>query len=496
MFMNPRQLALFALKDLETGSFTDIVIDRLLSKFELSDLDRHLFTELVNGIVRRKRSLDAIIDRLATQPAHRQPPNLRQLLRLGIYQLRYLDRIPDSAAVNTTVDLAKTNELTGLAGVVNGILRQYIRLKDRGEEVLDLPEDAIGRLGTLYSFPDWLIEQWVTELGAVEAEQLCQAFNQSPSIDLRVNLLKIDENLLPDAPPLARLHQHRANLIELFATAGVTAIPIPNLPQGLRFVGNVGSISHLPGYQAGWWTIQDSSAQLVTHLLDPQPHEVVIDACAAPGGKTTHIAELMGDTGRVLAVDKTASRLKKLHQNLDRLQLNSIEILTGDSCGFSELINTADRVLLDAPCSGLGTLHRRADARWQKTPAQIQDLAKLQAQLLANTATWVKPGGVLVYATCTVCAIENEEVILPFLKTHPEWQIELPPADSPLASLASDAGWLKVWLHRHQMDGFFMVKLRRSESGTDERQCEISTLDILREWKIRKFKLLENQAKK
>jgi 16S rRNA (cytosine967-C5)-methyltransferase len=459
--MNPRQLVLFALKDLETGSFTDVVIDRLLSKFQLSDIDRHLFTELVNGIIRRKRSLDAIIDQLAKQPAHRQPPDLRQLLRLGLYQLRYLDRIPDSAAVNTTVDLAKSNGLTGLAGVVNGILRQYIRLQDEREEVLDLPIDPISRLGTLYSFPDWLIEQWLAALGSIETEQLCQAFNRVPSIDLRINILKIDRDFLPDAPQPERIERHRDNLIDLFQAANITAIPIPDLPQGLRFVGNVGAISQLPGYSAGSWTIQDSSAQLVTHLLDPQPDQVVIDACAAPGGKTTHIAELMGNTGQVLALDQTASRLKKLQQNLDRLQLDTVKILTGDSCGFSELTNTADRVLLDAPCSGLGTLHRRADARWQKTPAQIDQLAQLQAKLLTNTATWVKPGGVLVYATCTVCSIENEDVILPFLKTHPDWQIELPPADSPLAGLVSDAGWIKVWLHRQQMDGFFMVKLRR-----------------------------------
>jgi 16S rRNA (cytosine967-C5)-methyltransferase len=201
----------------------------------------------------------------------------------------------------------------------------------------------------------------------------------------------------------------------------------------------------------------------VTQLLDPQPGEVVIDACAAPGGKTTHIAELMGDTGRVIAVDKTASRLKKLQQNLTRLQLKSIEIVTGDSCGLSELTGIADRVLLDAPCSGLGTLHRRADARWQKTPAQIHELAKLQAQLLANTATWVKPGGVLVYATCTVHPLENAGVIAPFLKTHPDWQIELPPSDSPLSELVGTDGSIEVWPHRQQMDGFFMVELRRME---------------------------------
>ncbi|WP_309745086.1 MULTISPECIES: 16S rRNA (cytosine(967)-C(5))-methyltransferase [unclassified Chamaesiphon] len=459
--MDARQLVLFALKDIETGSYTDVVVERLLSKFELAAVDRNLFTELVNGIVRRKRTLDAIIDRLAKQPATRQPPNLRQLLRLGLYQLRYLDRIPDSAAVNTTVDLAKTNDLAGLAGVVNGILRQYIRLQNECEEVLDLPEDPLARLGTLYSFPDWTISQWIAELGAIETEQLCQAFNQTPSIDVRLNPLKIELELATDTSNIAKLEQQRHKLIEIFETAGVIAIPILYTPQGLRFVGSVGAISQLPGYQAGWWTIQDSSAQLVTHLLDPQPHEVIIDACAAPGGKTTHIAELMGNTGQVLALDKTASRLKRLQQNLDRLQLTTIKILTGDSCDFNELTDTADRVLLDAPCSGLGTLHRRADARWQKTPAQIQELAQLQAKLLANTATWVKPGGVLVYATCTVCSIENEEIVLPFLKTHPDWQIEPPPADSPLANLASESGWIKVWPHRQQMDGFFMVKLRR-----------------------------------
>ena len=459
--MNPRQLVLFALKDIETGSFVDIVTDRLLAKFELAAIDRNLFTELVNGIVRRKRTLDAIIDRLASQPAHRQPPNLRQLLRLGLYQLRYLDRIPDSAAVNTTVDLAKTNDLAGLAGVANGILRQYIRLQNEGAEVLDLPKDPIARLGVLYSFPDWLIEQWVTQLGMEETEQLCQVFNRSPRIDLRVNSLKIEVDLPLETPQLVKRQQQRDKLIEIFQTAGIESIPIPYLSQGLRFVENVGAISQLPGYQEGWWTIQDSSAQLVTQILDPQPGEVIIDACAAPGGKTTHIAELMGNTGRVLAIDKTASRLKKMQQNLVRLQLDRVEVLTGDSCGLSELINTADRVLLDAPCSGLGTLHRRADARWQKTPGQIQDLAQLQAKLLANTATWVKPGGVLVYATCTVCAIENEDVILPFLKAHPEWKIELPPTDSPLAALVSDPGWIKVWPHRLEMDGFFIVKLRR-----------------------------------
>ncbi len=443
--MNPRQLALFALNDLETGSFTDVVVDRLLGKFKLASVDRHLFTELVHGIVRRKRTLDAIIDRLAKQPADRQPPNLKQLLRLGLYQLRYLDRIPASAAVNTTVDLAKSNGLAGLAGVVNGILRQYIRSETNRQEVLDLPADPIARLGILYSFPDWLIEYWLTELGEVETEQLCQAFNRVPPIDLRANRLKID----------------RLQLIEIFQAAGIEPIALEYAPQGLQLTSSVGAIDRLPGYHEGWWMVQDRSAQLVTQLLDPQPGETIVDACAAPGGKTTHIAELIDDTGRIIAIDRTPSRLKKLQQNRDRMDLKSIEIITGDSCGLSELKNTVDRVLLDAPCSGLGTLHRRADARWQKTPQQIQALAQLQAQLLANTATWVKPGGVLVYATCTVHPHENDRIITPFLQARPDWQIELPPIDSTLAPLVATTGAISIWPHRQQMDGFYMVKLRR-----------------------------------
>lgn len=445
--MNPRQLALFALNDLETGSFTDVVVDRLLGKFKLASVDRHLFTELVHGIVRRKRTLDAIIDRLAKQPAARQPPHLKQLLRLGLYQLRYLDRIPASAAVNTTVDLAKSNGLAGLAGVVNGILRQYIRSQTDRQEVIDLPADPIARLGILYSFPDWLIEYWLTELGEVETEQLCQAFNRVPPIDLRANRLKID----------------RPQLIEIFQAAGIELMALDYAPQGLQLTNSVGAIDRLPGYREGWWTVQDRSAQLVTQLLDPQPGETIVDACAAPGGKTTHIAELIDDTGRIIAIDRTPSRLKKLQQNRERLDLKSIEIVTGDSCGLSELTGTVDRVLLDAPCSGLGTLHRRADARWQKTPQQIHELARLQAQLLANTATWVKPGGVLVYATCTVHPLENDRIITPFLQAHPNWQIELPSSDSPLAPLVATTGSISIWPHRQQMDGFYMVKLRCSE---------------------------------
>ncbi|MEG4572847.1 16S rRNA (cytosine(967)-C(5))-methyltransferase [Microcoleus sp. N3A4] len=513
---NPRQIAFLALREVHRrGAFADAALDRAFSNSQLNDLDRRLVTELVYGSVRRMRSIDFIIDKLATKKSSQQPPELRTILHLGLYQLQYLNHIPPSAAVNTTVQLAKENGFSGLSSFVNGLLREYTRLTPPtppwqggaksvpnfphqaeakgvpnspqqpetkttsnsppyqggaksvansqhqpetkttsnsppyqggaggGFNSLQLPENLVERLGILHSFPDWLVKLWIEQIGEIETEQLCEWFNQSPTIDLRINPLK----------------SSIAEIEAAFKTHKISTSRIPHLPQALRLNGSIGAIQNLPGYSEGWWTIQDSSAQLVTHLLGPQPGETIIDACAAPGGKTTHSAELMQDTGTIHACDKTASRLKKLKENADRLQMKSIKIHTGDSRHFPEFVNLADRVLLDAPCSGLGTLHRRADARWRHTPENIQTQSQLQSELLANAATFVKSGGVLVYATCTIHPLENETVIRSFLDSNPHWQIEPPTIDLPVQP--SPEGWVKVWPHRHHMDGFFMVRLKQ-----------------------------------
>ncbi|MBD1809617.1 16S rRNA (cytosine(967)-C(5))-methyltransferase [Microcoleus sp. FACHB-SPT15] len=452
---NPRQLAFLALRDIQKrGAYTDIALDRVLRTAKLNSADRSLVTELVYGSVRRMRSLDALIDQLGKKKAHQQPPDLRTILHIGLYQLRYQSRIPASAAVNTTVELAKENGFKGLAGVVNGLLRQYERLATasadaesnppKSHDPLQLPEEPVARLGILHSFPDWIIKLWVEQLGIEEAESLCEWLNQSPTIDLRVNLLRVSIEEVEAA----------------MQSAGVDVRRVPHLPQALRVVGGTGAIQQLPGFNEGWWTIQDSSAQLVSHLLNPKAGDVVIDACAAPGGKTTHIAELMGDEGKIWACDTKPSRLKKVQENAQRLQLQSIQICTGDSRNFPQFINSADAVLLDAPCSGNGTLHRRPDIRWRVTPATVDELSVLQGELLEQAATWVKPGGILVYATCTLHPQENERVIQSFLERHSSWQIEPPLADSPLTNFATPQGWMKVWSHRYQMDGFFMVRLK------------------------------------
>lgn len=444
MAQNPRQLAFLALRSIQGGGFADVVLDRLLHKANLGDLDRRLLTELVYGTVRRQRTLDALIDQLGKKKAHQQPPDLRLILHLGLYQLRYLDQIPPSAAVNSSVELAKHNGFAKLAGVVNGLLRQYLRLREQGGDPLQLPTDSVARLGIRHSYPDWIIQIWQQQLGAEGTEHLCQYLNQPPGIDIRINPLR------------ASIDQVEAAM----TAAGIAVQRLSPLPQALRFLDHPGPIHKLPGYQEGWWTVQDSSAQLVGHWMAPQPGEVIIDACAAPGGKTTHLAELLQDQGKIWACDRTPSRLRRLQQNIQRLGLQSVEICTGDSRTLTQFTGEANRVLVDAPCSGLGTLHRHADARWRQTPETAQDLARLQTEILDHTATWVRPGGILVYATCTLNPGENEAIIEQFLDRHSNWSLVPPAPGSPAATFAQPQGWLKVWPHQDQMDGFFIAKLK------------------------------------
>ncbi|MBD2430092.1 MULTISPECIES: 16S rRNA (cytosine(967)-C(5))-methyltransferase [Fischerella] len=480
--ISPRQLAFIALREVHKGAYADVALDRVLAKSDIVEgevgakilSDRRLVTELVYGCTRRQRTLDAIIDQLAKKKSHQQPKDLRTILHLGLYQLLYQERVPPSAAVNTTVQLAKDNGFAGLAGFVNGLLRQFLRVME--EEVgrwgggetgnideilsaspglsfltsfLQLPENPVERLGILHSFPDWIIQVWIDQFGVMETEKLCIWMNQTPAIDLRVNPLRADLETVEAA----------------LQAAGVSCQRLPHLPQALRLLSHPGQIQNLPGFSQGWWSVQDSSAQLVGHFLDPQPKEVVIDTCAAPGGKTTHIAELMQDTGKIWACDRTASRMRKLQENMQRLYFKSIEICIGDSRNLSQFRNSANRVLLDAPCSGLGTLHRHADVRWRQTPDSVKELSILQKELLSHTSTFVKEEGVLVYATCTLHPAENESVIESFLTDNSDWKIETPCQNVSFHRYSTSQGWVKVLPHQHDMDGFFMVRLRKTNNS-------------------------------
>ncbi|VEP14998.1 putative ribosomal RNA small subunit methyltransferase B [Hyella patelloides LEGE 07179] len=458
---NPRQLAFLALQEIDRHqTYTDVALDRILRKNSLETRDRSLVSQLVYGVIRTERSLDTLIDLLGKKKASQQPPKLRRIFHLGLYQLRYLTHVPSSAAVNTTVELSKVNGLSRLKGVVNGLLRNYIRqtangdllalppeLSTEGNTIIgkqDLSPEDINKMGVYYSFPNWIVKNWLQQLSVQETNKLLAWFNRPGKIELRVNILQTSV----------------AEVKTALEDIGVQVSLIASLPQALRIESGAGDIRKLPGYDAGWWIVQDSSAQLVTHLLAPQPGETIIDACAAPGGKTTHIAELMGDRGEIWACDRSTKRLQKVAQNANRLKLNSINALAEDSRNLERFVNKCDRVLLDAPCSGLGTLHKRPDIRWRQTPEKVKELTILQKELLEQAATWVKPQGILVYATCTLNLQENEKVIQSFLESHPHWKIQSP-SGVFWDTFDTDAGWLKIYPHQYNMDGFFMVKLAR-----------------------------------
>lgn len=449
--MDARSLALHTLREIYTkDAYADVALDRVLQKHHLPDNERRLATELVYGVVRRRGTLDALITQLATKPAEKQELLVRLLLQLGLYQVRYLESIPHPAAVHTTVEMARQNRLNHVAGFINGILRNYLRLAEQGDP-LRLPNDPINRIAIQHSYPLWLVQLWANQYGLAETEALCIALNQPPTIDLRVNTLR--------ATPL--------QVQTAFNEVGVAVEPLAGLPTGLRLVGRGGGIDTLPGFMDGWWTVQDGAAQLVGHLVSPQAGETVIDACAAPGGKTLHLADLMGDSGTIIAIDRTTSRLTTLTRAVERLGVTSIRVHEGDSRSQPQLHGQAARVLLDAPCSGLGTLHRHADARWRQTPDTLADLVTLQQELLDETAQWLKPDGVLVYATCTLNQPENETQITNFLARHPEWHIIPPTADFPAPHLIRPEGWVSVLPHRDGMDGFFMVRLQKAVTTTD-----------------------------
>jgi len=431
----PRQLTWQVLLAVGAGAYADVALERELQRHPLEGADRALATELAYGAIRQRRLLDAWLDALGKVPAARQPPKLRWLLHLGLYQLLFSSRVPASAAVSTTVELAKRGKLGRLAPVANGLLRACGRRRaEAGPEPWDglgpLPSDPAASYGLRHSLPAWLAElalQWP------DPEAFGLACNQPPALDLRLNLLRTTP----------------AGALEAFTAAGIEAAPLPDLPGGLTLLGRSGELRALPGYAEGHWCVQDRAAQAVGLLLDPQPGERILDACAAPGGKSTHLAELMGNEGEVWAVDRSEGRLRRVGVNAARLGLQCIHTLAADATALAaekpEWLGWFDRILLDAPCSGLGTLARHADARWRISPETIIELVPLQRALLESLLPLLKPGGQLVYATCTVHPAENGQLLAGFLADHTGWQLQ--------------QSWQR-WPAASGGDGFFAARLQ------------------------------------
>ncbi len=442
-----RDLALLALHRVDTAAaFASLALHEVFRRHPAPRRERALATELAYGAVRRLNTLDFIIGRFSHRDPAALDPWTRSILRLAVYQICYSDRIPVHAAVAEAVEQAKRYGHRDRAGFVNAVLRAVASM--RGEVAFPSPdEDPVAHLSLAHSHPEWLVRRWLGRYGFEDARRLLEYDNVAPPVVIRANRLRTD----PQALALR------------LAEEGVEVRPGRYLPEALVIVAPE-ALEEIPSFRAGLFTVQDESSMLAARVLDPQPGETVIDVAAAPGGKTTHIAELMANRGRIIACDVHPGRLELVRENCRRLGVTIVEAVAEDGRELPARYRAlADRVLLDAPCSGLGVLNRRPDARWRKSAEQIAALAALQGELLEAAAACLAPGGVLVYSTCTIEPEENEQVVARFLDAHPDFAPD--PLDLFLpAGLAGEGagGWLQILPFRHGIDGFFVARLRRA----------------------------------
>lgn len=447
---DPRRWAFDVLRRLEGGSAT---LNDLLEREDgnlaaMAAPDRSLAYALVYGVLRWRARLDWTIASFSKRPFQRLDPSAVQALRLGLFQILFLDRVPPSAAVNTSVDLVKAEGKTWLSGFVNALLRRAVREAGAVQEP-DPAADPAEAIAVAASCPVWLVRRWIDRFGAAEAERLCRSLNAVPPLTLRVNTLKADRPTVLDAMrPLAD-----------------TVEPTRFAPEGVRLTGTRKAVEKLPGFAEGWYQVQDEAAQLVGCLLDPRPGESVLDACAGLGGKTGHIAQRMENRGTVVAVDKSGEKLKRLRSEMDRLGASLVKTCRTDLDGAAESLagRRFHRVLLDAPCSGLGVLRRNPDAKWSARKRRLSSFARRQDRFLRTAAAMVRPGGVLVYAVCSMEPEETRLVADRFMKERPEFTAEIPPGvlSEQAARLLAGDGTLETFPHRHDMDGFFAVRFRR-----------------------------------
>jgi len=420
----------------------------------LTPLDRAFLTELIYGILRWRGRLDWIIRRSSKIPFEKIELEILNTLRLGLYQILFLSRTPPSAAVNESVELAKGTRGEGGAGFVNAILRSILRQK--GEvSYPDIGEDPALHISVMESHPLWLVRRWLEEVGLEETQKICAANNQVWALNLRTNTLRIK----------------REDLIRRLEGKGLESVRNSYSEEGIS-LRDPPATSELPFLKEGFFIIQDEASQLVTSILDPKPGERILDACAAPGGKTTHIAQRMENGGEIYALDLTKEKLSRIEEGCHKLGIKIVRTLKGDAARpllVPEGLKF-DRILADVPCSGFGTLRKNPDLKWKRGEDDIRRLSKLQSSILRNLSHYVKEGGVLTYSTCTVFHEENEDVVEKFLGDHPEFRLDsiekiLPQNCHPFIR----RGYLKTFPSRDGMDGFFVARVvRMDRRGTIE----------------------------
>ncbi len=433
---NPRQLAFEALlKTEKEGAYSNIALDFLLSKTDFDTRDKAFVSNLFYGVIERKLTLDYQIGLYTSKPLKKMKADVLTVLRLGAYQLLFMDKVPSSAAVNESVNLTKKNRLSYASGLVNAVLRKI----DKNGLKLPSEKNYSEFLSVKYSCPQWLINKWLKEYGKENTVGILGHSIGAPS-----NYIRVNNTLTTDK-----------ELISLLDKEGVTAKET-EVDGCLEIILSGKAVESLNSFKNGLFHVQDKSCQLCVKALKAKKGDRVFDLCAAPGGKTYTVAEIMGDKGEVLSFDIHEHRVRLIKEGADRLKLNSVTALTGDATVYCKDIGTADAVLCDVPCSGFGIIGKKPEIKY-KNPDEVKQLPDLQLEILQNAAKYVKPGGRLVYSTCTLSKGENEKVCKRFIESNIDFTAVL-----PLENIYSES-YITLLPHTHNSDGFFIACFERKQ---------------------------------
>lgn len=436
--------------------YINILLSKSLDKKKITTRDAAFITEITYGVVRNRNKLDWVLSQFSTKALSETAVLIRNILRIGVYQLLFLDKVPDYAVGNESVQLAKKYGNPGIAKFVNGVLRNIIRNRENIRWPDKEKETAL-YISTIYSHPLQIVERWLKRFGFADTVKICQANNKIPTLVIRTNTLKLSRSDLKRI-----LEKENISVRETLFTE--EALQVKGLPNVTKF----------PAYREGLFQIQDEASILVSHLLDPSPGEFVIDICSAPGGKTTHLAQLMANKGSILAMDSNKSRLLMVKDNCRRLGIEIVKTQQNNGTILDKnYLKVADKVLVDVPCTGLGVLRRKPDLRWQTYDAKrFKQLSELQEKILDTASNYLKIGGRLVYSTCSTEPKENEEIVRKFLNNNPNFKLEDSSEfikERKLAAHESGQHNQKKYIQIFpglsnsdlDLDGFFMVKMIR-----------------------------------
>ncbi len=441
LYSGPRGTAVKILNRVErSDAYLDKLLDAELSSDVMNELDKGLMNEIVTGVIRWKMKLDWVLTGFFHGNFTKAETNIKNALRVALYQIQFLDRIPHPAAVNEAVEFVKQLRGQKAADLVNAVLRNILR-NIENIRYPDQEEDKIRHIAVVESHPVWMAKRWVERYGYDEAKRLMEANNSIPDLTLRINRLKVDQNYFFSLLDKHQIQYTRSQYFDFFVR-----------------VQHMAGIGKSELFKQGYFSVQDESAGMPVLLLDPQPGERIVDLCSAPGGKTTFIGELMKNTGEIIAVDRYETRLNLVKNACMRLGITNVHPVAEDGAAID--IPQADKVLVDAPCSGLGVLSKKPDAKWKRDVDDIPKLVDLQNALIENAAKLVKPGGILVYSICTIEPEEGFDLIGKFIDKHPEFSIE--PADKFVhQSFIGSKGQVETFQHKHGMDGSFSIRLKK-----------------------------------